>query len=104
MSVTLGEDEATTPIMLTPGKRRTFVGTLTDTSSLQAQISFDGGTTWDAMSLETDPLTALTLTATFPPLTIKAPDEQEVLFRVATVSGTGTWAIRGLPGPAVDIS
>lgn len=99
MATTVAQGLATVPVKLTPGTRKAYAGTLTGTSTLTPQLSFDNKATWVSVASPID-LTAVAHTATFPALSIEAPDEQEVWFRVANTSGTGSWAVEGLPGPA----
>lgn len=98
MAVTVAAGESTTPIRLTPDKRRAFAGTLSGTSTLTPELSFDGKATWVGIASSVD-LAALAFTSTFPAMSIQAPDEQEVWFRVTNSSGSDAWTVHGLPAP-----
>lgn len=100
MATTVAQGLATVPVLLPRDGARTIAGTLTGTSTLTPQVSFDGKATWVGIAKPGDITAAQDFSATFPAFEVYGPKEQEVWFRVKNTSGTGSWAVEGLPGPA----
>jgi len=98
MSLTLAAGKASTPIKLPTGRKRSFAGTLTGTATLTPQLSFDNQVTWVGID---ENGSVAEYTATFGAKMIEAPDEATVYFRVKNTAGAGSWAVDGVPGPAV---